>query len=117
MRAAVAGHVRWRAWAEAEEVIGAVLADPEVRRIGVLIEAEELRAGAEFQEEFRVFQGRYEEAVRTGDVAVLARVCSGKHGRWGRICVLTAGHQERVPHWGTTVGGPVAWIGSAPDGD
>ncbi|MGW6638227.1 hypothetical protein [Streptomyces cyaneofuscatus] len=117
VRAAVAGHVRRRAWAEAEAVFGAVLADPDVRRISALIEAEETRSGVKLRDEFRVFQDRYEHAVRTGDVAVLARVCPGKHGAWGRVCVLTAGHEERAPHWGITAGGPVAWIGSASDDD
>ncbi|MEU1796541.1 hypothetical protein ACFXOL_14705 [Streptomyces californicus] len=117
VRAAVAGHVRRRAWAEAEEVFGVVLADPEVRRIGALVEAEEMRSGVELRDEFQTFQDRYEEAVRTGDVAVLARICPGKHGRWGRACVLTSGHEGRAPHWGVTSGGPVAWIGSAPDDD
>ncbi|MFF8506434.1 hypothetical protein ACF07L_38220 [Streptomyces anulatus] len=117
MRTAVAGHVRRRAWAQAEEVFAAVLSDPEVRRIGALIDEEEVRAGVELRGEFREFQDRYEEAVRTGDAAVLARVCPGKHGRWGRVCVLSAGHEDWAPHWGTTAGGPVAWIGSAPDDD
>ncbi|WP_413751729.1 hypothetical protein NRF20_00120 [Streptomyces sp. R-74717] len=36
-------------------------------------------------------------AVRTGDVGLLAGVCAGKHGRWGRICVLDAGHEDRAP--------------------
>ncbi|MGW5296168.1 hypothetical protein [Streptomyces bacillaris] len=117
VRAAVAGHVRRRVWAEAEAVFGAVLADPEVRRIGALVEVEEARSGVELRDEFQVFLDRYEHAVRTGDVAVLAQVCPGKHGRWGRVCVLTAGHKERAPHWGLTVDGPVAWVGSAPDDD
>ncbi|MFH8365141.1 hypothetical protein ACH4FV_36955 [Streptomyces anulatus] len=115
VRAAVAGHVRRRAWAEAEAVIGAVLACLEVRRVGALIEVEEARAGVELQGVFQVFQDRYEHAVCTGDMAGLARVCSGKHGRWGRVCVLLAGHEERAPHWGVTAGGLVAWVGAAPD--
>ncbi|MFI7236849.1 hypothetical protein [Streptomyces cyaneofuscatus] len=94
-----------------------MLGDPEVRRIGALVEAEERRAGAELRDEFQVFQDRYEGAVRTGDMAVLARVCPGKHGSWGRVCVLTAGHGDRTPHWGATLQGPIAWIGSAPDED
>ncbi|MEU6957625.1 hypothetical protein [Streptomyces sp. NPDC045714] len=117
VRAAVAGHARRRAWAEAGAVLGVVLGDPEVRRIGALVEEEERRAGAELRDGFQVFRDRYAHAVRTGDVILLAGVCAGKHGRWGRICVLSAGHEERAPHWGSTVEGPVAWIGSAPDDD
>ncbi|MER7701220.1 MULTISPECIES: hypothetical protein [unclassified Streptomyces] len=118
VRAAVAGHVRRRAWAEAEAVLTAVLDDPEVRRSGALVEEEERRAGAELRGGFQAFQDRFAYAVRTGDVALLAGVCAGEHGRWGRICVLTAGHEGRAPHWGITPdAGPIAWIGSAPDDD
>ncbi|MFD7859137.1 hypothetical protein ACFV6B_33460 [Streptomyces microflavus] len=116
IRTAVAGHARRRAWREAETAISAVLADPEVRRLRALIEQEETRAGRELRAEFQAFQDRYESAVRTGDIGVLAQVCAGKHGRWGRICVQSTGHETRTPHWGITPGGePVAWIGSAPD--
>ncbi|WP_411115427.1 hypothetical protein [Streptomyces sp. 029-5] len=114
VRTAVAVHARRRAWAEAEAVLTAVLGDPEVRRIGALVEQEERRAGAELEGELQVFQDRYVYAVRTGDAALLA---GGARGRWGRICVLSAGHEERVRHWGTAPEGPVAWIGSAPDDD
>ncbi|MER6721773.1 hypothetical protein [Streptomyces halstedii] len=117
VRAAVAGHVRRRAWEEAEAVLTAVLGDPEVRRVGALVEEEERRAGAELEGGLKVFQDRYACAVRTGDVGLLAGVCPGKHGRWGRICVLEAGHEDWVPHWGVAPEGPVAWIGSAPDDD
>ncbi|MFF3826223.1 hypothetical protein ACFYXN_20500 [Streptomyces griseus] len=118
VRTAVAAHARRRARAEAEAVCTAVLGEPEVRRIGALVEEEEeeeRRAGAELEDEFRAFQERYAGAVRTGDVELLVGVCVGKHGRWGRICVLEADHEDRAPHWGTTAEGPVAWIGSAPD--
>ncbi|OKJ06901.1 hypothetical protein AMK21_32295 [Streptomyces sp. CB00316] len=117
VRTAVAGHARRRAWAEGGAVFTAVLGGAEVRRVGALVEEEERRAGAELEVEFRVFRDRYAYAVRTGDVELLAGVCAGKHGRWGRICVLEAGHEDRAPHWGTTAEGPVAWIGSAPDDD
>ncbi|MFI1248621.1 hypothetical protein ACH4TY_18265 [Streptomyces anulatus] len=79
-------------------VLAVVLGDPEVRRVGALVEEER-------------------RAVRRGDVALLAGVCTGEHGRWGRICVLSAGHEDRAPHWGSTAEGLVAWIGSAPDDD
>ncbi|MFF3343544.1 hypothetical protein [Streptomyces flavidovirens] len=117
VRTAVAAHARRRAWAEAEAVLTAVLGDLEVRRIGALVEEEERRAGAELEGELQVFRDRYAYAVRTGDAALLAGGRAGKHGRWGRICVLSAGHEERVRHWGTAPEGPVAWIGSAPDDD
>lgn len=118
VRAAVAGHVRRRAWAEAEAVFGAVLADPEVRRIGALVEAEETRSGVELRDEFQVFQDWYEQAVAEGDADRLTGLCAGKHGCWGRICVLPAGHETLMeePHWGrNSEGRPIAWVGSAPD--
>ncbi|MCX4657404.1 hypothetical protein AB0N79_36370 [Streptomyces microflavus] len=117
IRRAVAGHARRRAWQEAESRMGAVLADPQVQRLRTLIEQEETRAGREHRDEFQASQDRYEHAVRTGDVTALASLCPGKHGKWGRICVLTAGHEDRAPHWGTTPAGPIGWIGSAPDDD
>lgn len=117
VRTAVAGHIRRRVWGEAEAVIGAVLADPGVQRLRGLTEREELRLGRELRDELQIFQDRYEHAVRTGEMAVLAGVCPGRHGRWGRICVLSAGHETRAPHWGITPDGPIAWIGSAPDDD
>lgn len=52
--------------AEAEAVFTAVLSDPEVQRIGALIDEEEHGAGAELEGEFQVFQDRYARAVRTG---------------------------------------------------
>lgn len=114
-RAAVAAHARHRAWREAEAAISAVLADPEVKRLQALIEQEEIEAGRELRDRFQAFQDRYEHAAHTGDAAVFAAVCPAKHGRWGRICVLTAGHEHRLLHWGVTPDGPVAWTGSAPD--
>ncbi|MFB7935440.1 hypothetical protein [Streptomyces sp. NPDC056039] len=64
------------------------------------------------------FQDRYAQAVRDGDAARFAGICPGKHGRWGRICVLDDGHETSVeePHWGhNNEGQPIAWVGSAPD--
>lgn len=106
-----------RAWAEAETVLGVVLDDPQVGRIGGPGRGGGAPCTGGARDGFQLFQDRYAHAVRTGDVALLAGVCGGKHGRWGRICVLSAGHEERAPHWGSTVEGPVAWIGSAPDDD
>ncbi|MET9707754.1 hypothetical protein [Streptomyces griseus] len=117
IRTTVAERARQRAWREAERAISVVLADPEVERLRALIEQEEAAAGRGLRDELQAFQDQYDHAVRTGDVAALAVLCPGKHARWGRICVLTTGHQDELPHWGTTPDGPVAWIGSAPDDD
>ena len=66
----------------------------------------------------RCFQERYDRAVQDGDVDLLSRSCPGKHGRWGRICVLDVGHEAEYPHLGTnSEGQPVAWVGTAPDDD
>ncbi|MGW2721716.1 hypothetical protein [Streptomyces sp. NPDC001492] len=48
----------------------------------------------------RRFQERYDGAVRDGDLDVLIRTCSGKHGWWGRACVLDAGHEAEYRTWG-----------------
>ncbi|MFJ7258246.1 hypothetical protein ACIQWV_38410 [Streptomyces sp. NPDC098085] len=64
------------------------------------------------------FQDRYDQAVAEGDAAPLIGACAGKHGRWGRICVLPGGHETSMeePHWGrNSEGRPIAWVGSAPD--
>ena len=64
------------------------------------------------------FQDRYDQAVAEGDAARLTGICPGKHGRWGRICVLDDGHEVSMeaPHWGrNSEGQPNAWVGSAPD--
>ncbi|MFH8371368.1 hypothetical protein [Streptomyces sp. NPDC018031] len=53
-----------------------------------------------------------------GDAAPLIGACAGKHGRWGRNCVLPDGHETSMeePHWGrNSEGQPIAWVGSAPD--
>ncbi|MEU5370567.1 hypothetical protein ABZ362_16560 [Streptomyces sp. NPDC005951] len=95
---------------EAEILAAALLADPEVHAIGDLLDREEFRSGAELRDELQVFQDRYDQAVRADDVAVLSRLCRETNGRWGHVCVLTIGHEERVPHWGTTPEGPAAWL-------
>lgn len=116
--AAVQRHARLRAWWEAEAAIAAVTSDPEVRRLGEEIRKEEARLGLELRPRFQPLQDRYDRAVRDLDAEALIRTCYGKHGRWGRICVLTEGHETTEPHWGITAEGrPVAWVGSAPDDD
>ncbi|MGW6796639.1 hypothetical protein [Streptomyces chartreusis] len=59
-----------------------------------------------------------DQTVAEGDAARLTGACGGKHGRWGRICVLPGGHETSMeePHWGRNrEGRPIAWVGSAPD--
>ncbi|MCZ1012700.1 hypothetical protein O1L68_44285 [Streptomyces lydicus] len=115
---AVRGHVRTSAFAEAERVISSVLADPQVQQARARIEAAETELGRELRARLQSFQDRYERAVREGDAARLAGICPGKHGRWGRICVLDDGHETSMeePHWGhNSEGQPIAWVGSAPD--
>ncbi|MEV1047549.1 hypothetical protein [Streptomyces sp. NPDC049916] len=95
---------------EAQILAAALLADPEVHQIGDLLDREEFRSGAELRDDLQVFQDRYDLAVRADDGTVLSQVCPETYGRWGHVCVLTPGHEERMPHWGTTPEGPVAWL-------
>ncbi|MFY4722211.1 hypothetical protein [Streptomyces sp. LaBMicrA B280] len=118
VRDAVRGHSRARAFAEAEDVITAVLADPGVRAARERVEAAETELGMELEARLQPFQDRYDQAVAEGDAGGLAGLCGGKHGRWGRICVLPDGHETSMeePHRGrTSEGRPIAWVGSAPD--
>lgn len=116
---AVRRHARTRAFAEAEDVIAAVLSDPGVQEARARVEAAETELGMELCARLQPFQDRYEQArARKGDAGGLAGLCGGKHGRWGRICVLPDGHETSMeePHWGhTSEGQPIAWVGSAPD--
>ncbi|MFB8406085.1 hypothetical protein [Streptomyces sp. NPDC055912] len=116
---AVRRHARTRAFAEAEDVISAVLSDPGVQEARDRVEAAETDLGMELSARLQPFQDRYDQAVAEGDADGLAGLCGGKHGRWGRICVLPDGHETSMeePHWGrTSEGRPIAWVGSAPDG-
>ncbi|MFI8287324.1 hypothetical protein ACIF84_30295 [Streptomyces albidoflavus] len=117
VRDAVRWHARTRAFAEAEDVISVVLSDPGVRAQG-RVEAAEAEMGLELGARLQPFQNRYDQAVAEGDADALAGLYGGKHGRWGRICVLPDGHETSMeePHWGrNSEGQPVAWVGSAPD--
>ncbi|MFC8854116.1 hypothetical protein ACFT5D_13820 [Streptomyces sp. NPDC057144] len=115
---AVRRHARTRAFAEAEDVISSVLSDPGVQAARNRVEAAETELGMELCARLQPFQDRYDQAVAAGDAARFAGLCAGKHGRWGRICVLPDGHETLMeePHWGhNSEGRPVAWVGSAPD--
>ncbi|MFJ2914995.1 hypothetical protein ACIO8F_37660 [Streptomyces sp. NPDC087228] len=115
---AVRRHARTRAFAEAEDVISAVLSDPGVQEARDRVEAAETELGMELSARLQPFQDRYDHVVAEGDADGLAGLCGGKHGRWGRICVLPDGHETSMeePHWGrTSEGRPIAWVGSAPD--
>ncbi|MFC9269112.1 hypothetical protein ACFTXJ_15250 [Streptomyces zhihengii] len=113
MTKAVARHVRWQAWWEKELALQAVFANPDVRRLRDLLAQQEARSGRELRDFLQVFQDRHDQAVRTADTATLASTCTARHSRWGQVCVLTAGHEGRCPHWGTTPKGPLAWTGGA----
>ncbi|MEZ0162905.1 hypothetical protein [Streptomyces griseorubens] len=115
---AVRRHARTRAFTEAEDVISSVLSDPGVQAARNRVEAAETELGMELCTRLQPFQDRYDQAVAEGDTARLAGLCAGKHGRWGRICVLPDGHETSMeePYWGrSSEGRPIAWVGSAPD--
>ncbi|MGW5679643.1 hypothetical protein ACWEV4_31965 [Streptomyces sp. NPDC003860] len=115
---AVRRHVRNSAFAEAEKVISFVLSDSGVQEARARVEAAETGLGSELCAHLQPFQDRYDQAVRDSDLARLTGICAGKHGRWGRICVLPDGHETSMeePHWGRNrEGQPIAWVGSAPD--
>ncbi|AWN24841.1 hypothetical protein [Streptomyces sp. NEAU-S7GS2] len=101
-----------------QTAISAAICSPEARRLQEEIRREETRLGLELRPRFQALQERYDRAVQDLTHDVLSRTCTGKHGRWGRICVLTVGHEATEPHWGTTAQGqPIAWVGTAPDDD
>ncbi|MGW9175866.1 hypothetical protein [Streptomyces decoyicus] len=117
-KAAVRQHVPHSAFAEAEKVIPFELSDPQVQEVRARIEAAETQIGRELCARLQPFQDRYADAVRDGDAGQLTGICSGKHSRWGRICVLDEGHETSMeePHWGhNSEGRPIAWVSSAPD--
>ncbi|MFJ4007688.1 hypothetical protein ACIPWL_30145 [Streptomyces sp. NPDC090023] len=81
MRDAVRRHARTRAFAEAEDVITAVLADPGVQAEGERVEAAKTELGMELEVRLQPFQDRYDQAVVQGDADGLAGLRAGKHGR------------------------------------
>jgi hypothetical protein len=95
-----------------------VLADPQVQEARVQVEAAETQLGTELCARLQPYQDRYDQAVAAGDADGAAGLCGGKHGCWGRICVLPDGHETSMeePHWGRNSEGlPIAWVGSTPD--
>ncbi|MGW5803808.1 hypothetical protein ACWFQ7_29520 [Streptomyces bacillaris] len=113
VREAVRRHSRTRAFAEAEDVISAVLSNPGVREARERVEAAEVEFSRELGVRLQPFQDRYDQAVAEGDADGLAGLCAGKHGRWGRICVLPDEHETLMeePHWGRTSEGPADRVG------
>ncbi|MCX4681619.1 hypothetical protein OG413_41190 [Streptomyces sp. NBC_01433] len=103
---------------KAETVIQTLLGDREIRRLGEEIRLEEIRLGLQLRPKYQALQDRHDQAVRDLNHVPLPQACFGKHGRWGHICVLNAGHETVDPHWGiNNEGQPVAWVGSAPEDD
>ncbi|WP_405191655.1 hypothetical protein OG473_38720 [Streptomyces anulatus] len=95
-----------------------MLSAPGVQEARTWVEAAETELGEELVIRLQPFQERYDQAVAEGDADGVAGLCRGKHGRWGRICVLPGGHKTSMeePHWGrASEGRPIVWVGSAPD--
>ncbi|GHH88822.1 hypothetical protein GCM10018793_69920 [Streptomyces sulfonofaciens] len=99
---AVRRHARNRAFAEAEQVISLVLADPQVRQAREHVEAAETQLGTELCARLQPFQDRYDQAVRDGNAARLTGIYRGKHGRWGTD--LCPGRRARDLDGGTALG-------------
>ncbi|MFD8970797.1 hypothetical protein ACFV0C_38495 [Streptomyces sp. NPDC059568] len=114
VQAAVRRHVRNSAFAGTEKAISLLLSAPQVQQA----RHRSRPLGIELRARLQPFQDRYDRAVRDGDAAQLTGICPGRHGHWGRICVLDDGHETSIeePHRGhTSQGRPIAWVGSAPD--
>ncbi|MFE2337545.1 hypothetical protein [Streptomyces coelicoflavus] len=106
-----------RQW-ETETALNAVMSDSEVQRLKEEIEELEASLARKLAPMLRHYQERYDRAVQDADLDLLSRSFPGKHGGWGTICVLDAGHEAEHPHLGTnSEGQPVAWVGTAPDDD
>ncbi|MGV9884780.1 hypothetical protein [Streptomyces sp. NPDC003006] len=115
---AVRRHARTRAFAEAEDVISAVLSDPGVQEARDRVEAAETELGMELSARLQPFQDRYDQAVTGGRRGTAHRGLRGQARPLGRICVLDDGHETSMedPHRGrNSEGQPIAWVGSAPD--
>lgn len=57
-------HGRDRAFAEAEDVISALLADPRVQEVGAQVEGAETELGMELCARLQPFQDSYDQAAR-----------------------------------------------------
>ncbi|MFH8687473.1 hypothetical protein ACH4EC_11450 [Streptomyces anulatus] len=61
-----------------------------------LIQAAKTELGRESRARLQPFQDHYNQAVRNGDTAQLTEVCTGKNGRWERVCVLDDGYETSM---------------------
>lgn len=118
VRDAVRRHARTRAFAEAEDVISAVLSDPGVREARERVEVAETGPGMELRARLQPFQDRYDQSVAG------RRRGRARRGLWGQArplgADLRAARRARDLDGGTTLGPngegrPIAWVGSAPD--
>ncbi|WP_369192373.1 hypothetical protein [Streptomyces sp. R08] len=100
VRAAVRRHRRGMDWLCAEKAFSFVLSDPQAQEARAKVEASETEFRMELSARLQPFQDRYDQALRDGDLTRLTGICPGKHGRWGRICVLPDGHETSMeePH-------------------
>ncbi|MFJ2765090.1 hypothetical protein [Streptomyces prasinus] len=64
---AVRRHARTRAFAEAEDVISAVLSDPGVQEARARVEAADTQLGRELCARLQPFQDRHDHALTEGD--------------------------------------------------
>lgn len=99
-----------RQW-ETETALNAVMSDSEVQGLKEEDEALEASLARKLAPMLRHYQERYDRAVQYADLGLLSRSCPGKHGRWGRICVLDAGHEAGSPTWGPTLKGSPWGVG------
>lgn len=110
---AVRRHARTSAFAEAEDVISAVLADPGVQAARERVEAAETELGLELCARLQPFQDRYDQAVAAGDADGLAGLCGGQARALGAD--LRAARRARDLDGGTALGphqrGPADRVG------
>ncbi|WP_326782441.1 hypothetical protein OG481_31320 [Streptomyces longwoodensis] len=114
---AVRRHARTRAFAEAEDVISAVLSDPRVEEARKRVQAAETELGMELCA--RLSRSRtattkpWRRATRPGSPASVGASTAAGDGS----AVLPDGHETSMeePHWGRNgEGRPIAWVGSIP---